>query len=162
MDNSNLKGRKEAKDGSLVRIVPVETDKGCKDKSGEKKQMSRHWQADKLGRFFTANLTSQQLKPGLIKARVKMENLLLKDENGFIVYMYKGRPMIKLNVKEGQFYAPASVVEEFGKEAVQHQAHIILDILKTNGLSNAQRGKETYRSNARQLLSHLKTYNKES
>jgi len=162
MSNSNVKGQKEPKDGSLVRIVPVETDKDCKDKSGEKKQMNRHWQADKLGRFFAANLTSQQLKPSLVKARVKMENLLLKDEGDFIVYMYKGRPMIKLNVKEGQFYAPASVVEEFGKEAVQHQAHIVLDILKTNRLSNALRGKETYQSNARQLLSHLKTYNKES
>jgi hypothetical protein len=160
MNDGISKNKQELKDGSLVRIVPIEVDKESKDKLGEKRVMNRHWQADKLGRFFVTNLNLQQLKTSLIKARVKMENLLLKEENGVIVYMYKGRPMIRLNIKEGQFYTSAATVEEFGKEAVQHQAHIVLDILKTNGLSHAQRGKETFQSNARQLLSHLKTYNK--
>ena len=50
--------------------------------------------------------------------------------------------MIKLNVKDGQFYAPTSVVEQFGKEVVQHQAHIV-DILKPTD-SHAIRGKETF------------------
>ncbi len=162
MSSGNVNSQKESKGDVLVRVVPVEIDKESRGKAGEKRQMSRHWQADKMGRFFVANLTSQQLKPGIVKARVKMDNLLLKDEGNYIVYMYKGRPMIKLNVKDGQFYAPTSVVEQFGKEAVQHQAHIILDILKTNGLSHAIRGKETFQSNARQLLSQLKTYNKET
>jgi hypothetical protein len=160
MNNTISKGQKELKDDTLVRIVPLEVDKESKDKLGEKRVMNRHWQADKLGRFFTTNLNLQQLKSSLIKARVKMENLLLKEENEVIVYMYKGRPMIRLNIKDGQFYTSAAVVEEFGKESVQHQAHIVLDILKTNGLSHAQRGKETYQSNARQLLSNLKTYSK--
>jgi hypothetical protein len=159
MDNENLKTKKITKDNSiLVKISPIETDKEYKDKFGEKKQMSRHWQLDKAGRFFAANLTAQQLKPALAKARVKLENLLLKDEGDFIVYMYKSRPLIKLNVKEGQFYAPISTMAEFDKEDVQQQAHIVLEILKNNGLSNALRGKENLQSNARQLLSKLKTY----
>ena len=147
---------------SLVKVIPVETEKEYRDKFGKKTQMNRHWQSEKSGRFFAANLKAEQLKPGLIKARVKLENLLLNDEGDFISYMYKSRPMIKLNVKEGQFYTPASAIEEFGKEAVQHQAHIILDILKNNGLSNAQRGKEMLQSNARQTLSNLKSYNKQN
>ncbi|NLE05348.1 MAG: hypothetical protein GX638_11195 [Crenarchaeota archaeon] len=69
--------------------------------------------------------------------------------------------MIKLGIKDGQFYTFASIIGLFGKEAVEHQAHIILDILKTNKLSNAQRGKETYQTNARQTLNQLKSYNKE-
>jgi len=158
MHNANLKAKKEEKPISLVKIAPTETEKNFKDKFGEKRQMSRHWQPDKSGRLFNSNLTAQQVKSVLSKTKVKLENVLLKDEGDYIIYMYKGRPQLRLSAKEGQFYAPISVVEEFGKEAVQQQAHIVLDILRTHGLSNAVRGKETFQANARQLLGKLKTY----
>jgi hypothetical protein len=158
MDKAKLNTKKEEKPSTLVKITPVETEKDCKDKFGEKRQMNRHWQPDKSGRLFNSNVSAQQLRLVLAKTKVKVENVTLKDEDNFLIYMYKGRPQIKLNTKEGQFYAPTSVVEEFGKEAVQQQAHIVLDILKNHGLSNANRGKETFQANARQLLGQLKTY----
>lgn len=157
MDTSKLKVKND-KAGSLVKIVPVETEKDCKDKFGEKRQMIRHWQTDKSGRLFASNLSAQQLRLILGKTKVKLDNVLLKDESEFINYMYKGRPLIKLNIKDGQFYSLSSVIEEFGKEAVQQQAHIVLDILKTQGYSNAIRGKENLQPNARQLLGKLRTY----
>jgi len=158
MASSNLK----EKTSSLVRIAPVETDLNHKDKFGKKRLMTRRWQPDKTGRFFPANLSTTQLKPILEKAKVKVENLLLKDEGDFIVYRYKGRPLIELNVKNGQFYSLAGEIEEYGKEAVQQQAHIVLDILRQYGFSGAVREREVFPSSARQLLGQLKTYKQDS
>ncbi len=154
MSSGNLK----EKTSSLVRITPVETDPNHKDKFGKKRPMTRQWQPDKTGRFFPANLSVAQLKPILEKAKVKLENVLLKDEGDFIVYRYKGRPLIELNVKNGQFYSLASEIDEYGREAVQQQAHIVLDVLKTYGFSGAMRGREVFASSARQLLGRLETY----
>ncbi len=67
--------------------------------------------------------------------------------------------MIQLNLKDGQFYSPASEVEEYGREAGEKQAHIVLDILKEHGLTNAIRGKTVSQPNVRRLLGQLKTYN---
>jgi hypothetical protein len=160
MESGNVKAKKPENDSRLTRFVPMETDINYRDKFGKKMLMQRLWQPDKTGRYFQPNLTSEKLKPVLAKARVKLENLELKDEGDFIVYSYKTRPLIKLNLKEGQFYSPFSECETYGKEAVQHQAHIVMDILKTNGLSNAVIGKPTFPSSARNVLSKLKTYSK--
>ena len=125
-----------------------------------KQQLERklQWQPDKTERFFPANLSTTQLKPILEKAKVKVEHLLLKDAGDFIVYRCKGRPLIALSVKNGQFNSLAGEIEEYGKEAVQQQAHIVLDILKQFGFSGAVRGREVFPSSARQLLGQLKTY----
>ncbi|MFA5366003.1 MAG: hypothetical protein WC325_12540, partial [Candidatus Bathyarchaeia archaeon] len=56
------------------------------------------------------------------------------------------------------FYSPASEIEAFGKEAVQQQAHIVLNILKEYGLSGAMRGREVFATSVRQLLGRLETY----
>lgn len=158
MSSGNLK----EKTSSLVRITPVETDQNHKDKFGKKTPVTRQWQPDKTGRFFRTNLSTGQLKPILEKAKVKLENLLLKEEGDFIVYRYKSRPLIELNVKNGQFYSLASEIEAYGREAVQHQAHMVLDILKQSGFSGAMKGREVYPSSARQLLGQLKTYKQDS
>lgn len=154
MSSGNLK----EKTSSPVRITPVETDQNHKDKFGKKTPVTRQWQPDKTGRFFRTNLSIVQLKPVLEKAKVKLENLLLKEEGDVIVYRYKSRPLIELNVKNGQFYSLASEIDAYGKEAVQHQAHMVLDILKQSGFSGAMKGREVYPSSARQLLGQLKTY----
>jgi hypothetical protein len=146
--------------GKTVKIIPIETDREYKDVSGEKRLMQRQWQPDKFGRFFPANLTPEQIKPVLFKARVKIENLRLEKEADFIVYQYKGRPLLKLNLKDGSFYAPSSEIEEHTKEAVQQQAHMLLENLKKAGLSGAVIGKPIFPSSARQVLGHLKTYKK--
>ncbi len=162
MESGNLQAKKSENESRLTRFVPMETDSNYKDKYGKKMLMQRLWQPDKAGRYFLSSLSSEKLKPILAKARVKLENLLLKDEGDFIAYMYKGRPLIKLNLKDGQFYAPASEFEVYGKEAVQQQAHIVLDVLKQNGFSNAVIGKPVFPASARQVLGKLKTYSKNS
>ncbi len=158
MSSGNVKD----KTGNCVRIAPVETDHNHKDKFGKKRVMTRQWRPDKFGRFFSASLSVVQLKPILEKAKVKLENLSLKDEGDCIVYQYKGRPLIELNRKNGQFYSLASEIKEFGKEAVQQQAHIVLNILKEYGLSGATRGREVFATSVRQLLGRLETYKRDS
>lgn len=142
----------------LVRIVPVETEKEHRSSTGEKRLMQRQWQPDKFGRFFPTNLSVEKIKPTLVKARVKMENLTLTEDTEFITYQYKGRPKIKLNLEDGQFYALASEIKEHGKEAAQQQAHMLLENLKQAGLSGAVIGKPIFPSSARQVLGQLKTY----
>jgi hypothetical protein len=146
------------KELGFVRIVPVETDRNDK----EKKLMQKHWQPDKFGRFFPETLTIEQLKPILVKERVKMENLSLKEEGDSIIYRYKGRPLLRLNRADGQFYSLPSEIKEYGEESVNHQAHIVMDMLKTSGLSKAATGKSVVTSSARQLLGQLKSYKKDS
>jgi hypothetical protein len=158
MTDGNLKPQKKEAVSKLVRVVPVETYRNEK----ERRLVQRQWQQDKFGRFFPVTLSIDQLKPILVKARVKMEKLSLKEEDDSIVYHYKGRPMLKLNRKDGQFYSLPSEIEEYGEEAVQHQAHIVLDMLKTSGLSKAGTGKSVVTSSARQILGQLRTYKKES
>jgi len=51
-----------------------------------------------------------QLKSALIKAKVKLENVLLQDERDFICYRYHGKPLLKLNLNNGQFYASKSEI----------------------------------------------------
>jgi hypothetical protein len=153
MENDAQKARMEEQDKHLFRIVPVETDRTQKDTVTQ-----RQWTADRSGRFFPANLSVEQMKQALANGRVKTENLLLKVDGDCIVYRYKGRPLIRLNLKDGQFYAPASVLEEYGKELVQHQANIVVEKLREGRLSGAAPGKTVHASSARDLLSKLKTY----
>ena len=153
MSGSGLKVQKNHVD-KVVRILPVETERNDK----EKKVAQMHWQPDKFGKFFPDTLTIEQMKPILVKARVKMENLSINKENDFIVYHYKSRPLLKLNLKDGQFYSLESQIEQFGEESVQHQAHILLDMLKTAGLTKASTGKSMSASSARQTLGQLKSY----
>ncbi len=80
---------------------------------------------------------------------MKLANLILQDEGDLIVYQYKGRPLIQLNVKDGRFYTPASEIEAHGREAAQQQARIVLGILKKNGFSNTKREKTAVQANAR-------------
>ena len=144
MESGNLKAKRNQPDVKLVRILPVETNDNREGKVGEKRVIHREWQPDRSGRYFPANLTAEKLKPILAKARVKVENVLLKDEGEFIVYRYKGRSLIRLNLKDGQFYSPASEIEECGRDSVQHQAHIVLDVLKKSGFSNATIGRQVF------------------
>jgi len=150
-----------AGDTMLVRIVPVETDREHRDSSGEKRFMQRHWQPDRFGRFFPNSLTVEQIKPVLVQARVKVENLFLQKQSDFIVYQYKGRPQVRLNLKDGLFYAPSSDVKIYGRDSVERQAHILLTNLKKGGLSLASIGKTVYGSSAREVLGHLRTYKKD-
>jgi hypothetical protein len=157
MTNGN-KSPNQRTDEKLVRVFPAETQFDPKDKSGRKVLMQRCWEADKFGRFFPSTLTTQQLLDAVAKTKVKLPNLEILEESDFIVYQYKGRPLISLNRKDGQFCCAASDIEEFGREAVQHQAHIVVNILKTHGLSGAVIGKPVYSSSARNVLGGLKTY----
>ncbi len=157
-----MKAKKKADDIKVTRIVPIQLDLEDKGKSGEKRASYRQWQPDRSGRYFPASLSAEKLKPILAKAKVKVENVWLKDEGDFIIYKYKGRPLIQLYLKDGQFYSPASEIEEHGRNLVQHQAHIVVDVLKKSGLSNAAIGKQVFQSSARQVLSKLKTYSKDS
>ncbi len=156
MDNDTSKAKTQEQETHLVRTIPVETDRTGKEIT------QRTWTADKQGRFFPTNLTMEQLRQALAKTKVKMENVLLKADGEFLVYRYKGRPLIRLCLKDGQFYAPASVVEEFGKELVQHQAHMVLEKLRECRLSNAVVGKAVAVSSARDVLSKLKSYSKDA
>jgi hypothetical protein len=146
----------------LVRIVPVETDREHKDALGEKRLTQRHWHPDRFGRFFPSNLTVEQIRPVLAQARVRMENLFLQKQGDFIVYQYKSRPQIRLNLKDGLFYAPSSEIGVYTREAVEQQAHMLLDNLKKAGLSGAVIGKTVFGSSARQVLGHLKTYKEDA
>jgi len=157
-----LKVNREKETIRLTKIIPVETDREYRDESGEKRPMQRQWQPDKFGRFFPANLSMEQIKPVLVKARVKMENVMLERHDDLIVYQYKGKPSIRLNLADGGFYASLSQIEEHSKEAVQQQAHILLENLKKAGLSSAVIGKPVFASSARQVLGQLKTYKKDS
>jgi hypothetical protein len=153
MDTDEGKAKAEMQDTHLLRIAPVETDRTQKDTVTQ-----REWSTDRQGRFFPANLTVEQLKQALAKGRVKIENLLLKTDGDYIIYRYKTRPLIRLNLKDGQFYAPATVIEAYGRELVQHQAHIIVEKLKESKLSGAAPGKTVHQNSARDTLSKLKTY----
>jgi hypothetical protein len=153
MENDAQKAKAEELDKHLLRITPVETDRSEKDIVTQ-----RQWTADRLGRFFPASLTVEQMKQALAKGKVKTEKLLLKVDGDTIVYRYKGRPLIRLNLKDGQFYAPASVLEAYGKELVQHQASIVVEKLREGRMSGAAQGKTVHSSSARDVLSKLKTY----
>ncbi len=142
----------------LVRVLPVETDREHREASGEKRPMQRHWHPDKFGRFFPNTLTVEQIRPVLVAARVKMEKLTLQREGDLIIYHYKDRPLLKLHLKDGQFYAPNTEIAQHGEEAVQHQAHIVLDNLKKAGITGAVIGKPVYPASARHVLGQLKTY----
>ncbi len=89
-----------------------------------------------------------------------MENLSIQKDRDTITYHYKDRPLIKLCLKDGQFYAPASEIASHGQEATQHQAHKLLENLKKVNLTNAVIGKPVYPSSARRVLGQLKTYQK--
>jgi hypothetical protein len=156
MENDAQKAKTGEQDKHLLRITPVETDRTEKDTVTQ-----RQWTADRSGRFFPANLSVEQMKQALAKGKVKIENLLLKVDGDTIVYRYKGRPLIRLNLKDGQFYAPASVLEVYGKELVQHQVSIVLDKLREGRLSGAAQGKTVHSSSARDVLSKLKSYNQD-
>jgi hypothetical protein len=156
MDNHTSKTKNPEQETHLIRIIPVETDRS------DKETTQRTWTADKQGRFFPTNLTMEQLRQALAKTKVKMENVMLKVDGDFFVYRYKGRPLIRLYLKDGQFYAPSSVVEEFGKELVQHQAHMVLEKLRECHMSNAVVGKSVALSSARDVLSKLKSYSKDA
>ena len=145
-------------ESKLMRIAPVETNREHKDQSGEKRVVQRIWQPDKHGRFFPATLTVEQMKPALVQSRVKIENVQLKKEEEFIIYQYVGRPQIRLNLKDGHFYATALEIQVHSKEAAQQQAHVVLEKLKKSNLSSAIIGKPVLGSSARQLLGQLKTY----
>jgi hypothetical protein len=159
MNSDNPKTKQEPT--KLVRILPVETQTDPKDKTGQKILMQRHWQADKSGRFFAANLSPTQLKPALAKGRVKLENLSLQEEGDLLIYRYKGRPLIVLNRKDGLFYSLPLELSQFGQSAVEHQAHIVLDLLKQSGLSNASVGRGVHSASAREVLSNLRSYQKD-
>lgn len=146
---------------SFVRILPLEVIADSTDKAGEKRVLTRQWHSDKSGRFFSASLSTAQLKPALTKSKVKLENVSLNSEAGFICYRYKGRPLIKLNLNNGQFYALKVEIDLFGKESVQNQSNILLNVLTQNGLSAATKRHEFYGANSRQILKQLKTYQKE-
>ena len=157
MDNYEAqKAKIQEQDKRLTRILPIETDRTHKPAT------QRTWTADKHGRFFPATLTVDQLKQALAKTKVKMENVTPKLDGGHIIYCYKNRPLIRLSLKDGQFYAPTSVVEEYGKEQVQQQAHVVLEKLRECKLSNAVVGKAVSASSARDVLSKLKTYSKDA
>jgi len=157
----NSVGQRMADDTKLVRIVPIETDRQHKDSSGEKRLMQRHWQPDRFGRFFPDTLKVEQIKTVLVQARVRMENLFLQKQGDFIIYQYKGRPQLRLNLGDGLFYALSSDVETYGQESVEQQAHMLLLNLKNGGLSYAVIGRTVYGSSVREVLGHLKTYKKE-
>jgi hypothetical protein len=151
VDRKNTSGRD-------VRIIPTETKRETKGNV----LYIREWEADKSARFFSAIISSEKLKSIFAKARVKLEKVTLGEEGDFVVYGYAGKPSVKLNRRDGQFYSLTSEIETFGKELVQQQAHIVLNLLKTNGLSNALEGKPVYVSSARQVLGKLRTYQSHS
>ncbi|MGF3522004.1 MAG: hypothetical protein ACQXXJ_02780 [Candidatus Bathyarchaeia archaeon] len=146
---------------SFARILPLEVISDSSGKTGGKRALTRQWQADKSGRFFSTNLSGEQLKTALTKAKVKLENVSLNSEAGFICYHYKGKPLIKLNLNNGQFYALKSEIDLFGKEAVQNQANILLNVLKQNGFSTATKRPAFSGANSKQTLKQLETYQKE-
>ncbi len=141
-----------------VRIIPTETKRDTRGNV----LFVREWETDKSARFFSANISSEKLKSLLAKARVKLEKVNLAEEGDFMIYGYAGKPSVKLNRRDGQFYSLASEMETFGKELVQQQAHIVLNLLKISGLSNALEGKPVYASSARQVLGKLRTYQSHS
>jgi hypothetical protein len=149
--------KKQAHD-KLVRIYPSEVQFDPKDKLNRKVISEKRWETDKFGRFFNSPISIMQIYDVVAKTKVKLQNLVLSEKGDLIVYQYKGRPMISLNRTDGQFYAAASDIELVGKSAVEHQAHIILEILKTHGLSAAVIGKSVHSPSARNLLGNLKTY----
>jgi hypothetical protein len=142
----------------VVRVYPTEVKFDPKDKSGRKVLSERCWETDKFGRFFASKLTAKQLYDVVTKTRIKLPNLALFEEGDLIMYQYKGRPMIRLSRGDGQFYAAASEIELFGKPAVEHQAHMVLEMLKTHSLSDSSMGKPVHLTSARNMLSNLKTY----
>lgn len=119
---------------------------------------TRQWESNKSGRFFSATVTTQKLTLLLEKAKVKMPKVTLREEGTCLIYGYEAKPTLWLNRANGQFYALASEAESFGEAAVQHQAHIVLNLLKTGGFSNAILCKAVYSSSARQVLGKLRTY----
>jgi hypothetical protein len=139
----------------LKRIIPVHTDRNKKTKN----IILSRWQADKFGRFFSSDLSAEKLKPILLRERVKLQNLFLKEEDEYLVYKYKDRPMLTLNRNDGQFYSPYLEIEQYGLESVQNQAHIIMEMLKKAAQTAAKIERINTNSSAKALLNQLKTYN---
>lgn len=110
---------------------------------GIERLMKRRWKPV-AGRYFAKDLTVKKLKEALIKANVDPDNFSVEERTGFIIYQYKDKPLIALNVVDGQFYTTQQMLEEYGIDYAQQQAYIIVEILKKHGLSPAVRGKAKF------------------
>ncbi len=144
----------DPKRDKIVRIIPTEIGKDEKGRT----LFTRQWQADKASRYFGFDVSVENLKPLLAKARVKLEKVSFQEEGDLLIYGYAGRPLLMLCRKDGLFYSPASEVETYGEGAVQHQAHIFLNLLKANGMTKATQGKALHSLSVRQVLGKLKSY----
>ena len=132
---SSGSNREISLEGQLVKIIPVQTDRHHRDLSGAEKLMKRRWKPV-VGRYFSKNLTAKKLIETLKEANVNPDNFLVMEHEGFIAYRYKDKPLIALNIKDGQFYTTQQMIESHGLDYVQQQAYIIVEILKNMFISS--------------------------
>lgn len=130
-------------ENKFVRIIPVQTDRRHRDLYGKIRVMKRKWKPH-LGRYFHKDLTPEKLEYALILENVKMENVSIIENPEFIFYQYKGKPLIALNVKDGQYYTTQWTIDKYGLDYPQQQAHILTQILKKNSLSSAILGRAKF------------------
>lgn len=97
------------------------------------------------GRYFSKHLTFHRFKKILEKSNVNMSNVsLIRNPNDMIIYQYENKPLIALDLKDGRFYTTKGTLEHYDLELIQHQAYIVLSILRKHGYSKAKPKKCRY------------------
>ncbi len=96
-------------------------------------------------RYFSKHLTFHRFKKVLEKSNVIMSNIsLIRNPNDMIIYQYRDKPLIALDLKNGRFYTTKGTLKHYDLELIQHQAYIILSILRKHGYSKAKPKKCKY------------------
>lgn len=124
-----------------VHVKPVEVVKALKHGCTPSIRV-RSWKLVR-GRYFKS-LTPEKLKEALRASHVKLENIQIITNPSFIIYQYKGKPLIALNVRDGRFYTTELTLEKWGQQYVQYQCFILMSILVKNGLSDSKLSHSKY------------------
>jgi len=127
----------------FVRIRPVQVSRSFRDFGGILRIRTIKWRPY-FTRYFSRDLNSVNLRKALTQANVLEENFSIVENPGWLFYQYNGKPLVALNIGDGQFYATSKTLEKYDKGLVEHQAYILVEILCKMGLSSATRGKAKF------------------
>jgi hypothetical protein len=114
-------------DNIFVRVEPVEYD-------GKRKRIVRYYKKGK--RFIDVELTASKFKAILEGLNLEKEPSIIENPKGLIIYQYPDKPLIAINLEDGNFYTTTETIKHFGWKLVRHQASILLRILKEYGYAN--------------------------
>lgn len=80
-------------------------------------------------RFVSTRLTVEMFKRIIEQLNLASEPSIISNPEGLIIYQYPKKPLIAINLEDGNFYTTEGTMHHFGWKYVRHQASILLRIL---------------------------------